>query len=65
MGSDPMAGPTGFEPVIFGSTNRRVKPGYTTDPFLVGDALTNCLPRSEREAFYFGELRPQEKFLCR
>ena len=28
-----MAGPSGFEPPIFGLTGRRVKPDYTTAPY--------------------------------
>lgn len=27
-----LAGPTGFEPAIFGVTGQRVEPGYTTGP---------------------------------
>ena len=34
MGS--IAGAMGFEPTLFGSTNRRDKPGYATPPFCAG-----------------------------
>lgn len=43
------AGPMGFEPTIFGSTNRRVKPSYTTDPFWWGGCSNqlNYVPYAE------------------